>query len=247
MVEAPPLGLQRVLLRHEHSRGSVVGEPSHPGEGAPADADAEITPRPSTARRMAAAERSTSAGIDVRAEQLSSALEGVRVGVDGTLASLREWRAKREAQLAASRAMHRVEADDSPHAAVGTCGPSVHADPLGEGLDHAQLQRVRAMLAHGSTRAHTDEPRAQASGARAPAGDSDAMRGLVNAKVDLLSAAPPGLDPRDADLALQRRIELELLRKYGIGETDGADGATLKLQLCRYAATLDSVLDAMGS
>lgn len=222
-VVQPLTTLQGVLLRHEKSRGSIVDE-------------AEITPRPSTAsRRMATAQRNTNEELDGRAEQLSSVLEGVRVGVDSTLADLRRWRAERDAHVAADRERYATEIAQADYP-VSVQGASVRADPLGEGLDHAQVERLCAMLGQGSKPERHERPTIVAA-----ENDNVSAEGLVSAKLD-------------ANLALQRRLERDLMAKYGISESDATlaradddsrSALSLQVSLSRYAAGLDSLLDEM--
>ncbi|KAJ1618172.1 hypothetical protein T492DRAFT_1094764 [Pavlovales sp. CCMP2436] len=240
--------LERVLLRHEHSRGTLILD----GLAiAAADTDAEITPRPSTARRLATVERTTSVELEGRADQLSSAVEGVRADVDIALEGLRQWRAQHDAELAATRACFEAEARAAIAPASLPAGPP---DPLGEGLDRAQVQRVQLLL---ESAAHSEHQR-QAATRHVPLSASEGTsESLVAAKLDVLCATPPGFDPSDTDLALQRRLERELMVKYGItcddvagataGDTSASsrEAAALKVSLGRYAAGLDSVLDEL--
>jgi hypothetical protein len=249
--------LERVLLRHEHSRGTLIldGLAITAAEGASAETDIEITPRPSTARRIAAAERTTSVELDGRAEQLSSAVQWVGAGVDSALEGLRLWRAQHDAELVEARARFEAEAGVAVVPAGLPVGFAAPHDPLGEGLDRAQVQRVREMLESG-TRSGGHHHRATR---RVPLPATEgASESLVAAKLDLMSATPPGHDHVDTDLALQRRLERELMAKYGITDSDVAGASTagdsnassrqaaaLKVQLGKYAAGLDSVLDEL--
>lgn len=182
-----------------------------------------------------AAAEPAAAAADRREQQLSSALDDVRTGCDSTLEALRQWRTQREADEAAERARYAAElAADRPIAAFGT---AVRADPLGEGLDRAQMERVRALTAaRGGERPAREAPER---------GGGSSVHAMVAAKLDLLGSTPPGLDPSDGDAALQARLQRELMAKYGMADGDGGDGnegLQLRLAVSRYAAGLDSLL-----
>jgi hypothetical protein len=245
-LQSSPRTLARVLLRHEHSRGSLFA-------GADEDeSEIEVTPRPGTARRMAVAERRASDGLEGHAEELRSVVEGVRVDFDSTLAGLRDWRLQHDAD--AARARERYAAEEAAAAALAALratalrGLPVAVDAVGEELDQARVQRVRAMLDHKAPESRSGS---RASAAASAAEESSLVVSVVEVKLALMAAVPLGLDAVDTDLV--RRLERELMAKYGMAPKDGvSDGtgdrssreaAALKVRLGKYAAGLDSVLD----
>jgi hypothetical protein len=200
---------------------------------------------------MAAAERLASAELDGHEDELRSALDGMRSGFASTLANLHTWRVTHEAKAATARLRFEAEAAVAQHAELAAAVPhgvrAPCADPVGEELDTARVQRVRAMLDHSALPARAEPPPFAATGGEGVVGS------VVAAKLDAMGAVPPGIDVGDADVALQRRLERELMAKYGLSDDDQAqtrmhtenasrESAAIQVQLGKYAAGLESVL-----
>mmetsp|Transcript_11489 Transcript_11489/g.29893 ORF Transcript_11489/g.29893 Transcript_11489/m.29893 type:complete len:307 (+) Transcript_11489:44-964(+) len=233
--------LERVLQRHESSRGvgeaheAGVEEDELPGElpepapaHAPEDAktdDTESMSRPGTARRLAAAERSSAGELEERAEELRESLERVRYGFDTALSGLREWREQRASEDADTRARLSRELDSSPEGLpacdVSTAASSATISALQAEVQASAAARAERLLAaDGVLRACNSAKHIaplRASCAAPHAASAARAHAVVSARVEVDSSTPDGFDALDGeDRALQQALERELLKKYGL-------------------------------